>query len=171
MHNVSVAHRQHATVDMLQMDYNTIIWSASKSVGPNEIPTWILKEYAKLIAPILKVIYTESYQTSILPSDWLTANIVPVYKKGDKSIPANYRPISLTSVCRKTMHGAYNLSLHNGPSQYIRSSTRYSMALDLDSAGLSCQTQLILLIEEILRAMDQNYQVDLRNNVKLFKGF
>ena len=36
------------------------------------------------------------------------------------------------------------------------------MALDLDSAGLSCQTQLILLfIEEILRAMYQNYQVDL----------
>ena len=27
--------------------------------------------------------------------------------------------------------------------------------------GLSCQTQLILLVDEILRAMDQHYQVDL----------
>jgi len=37
-----------------------------KSAGPDEIPTWILKEYAMLIAPILKVIYTLSYQTGIL---------------------------------------------------------------------------------------------------------
>ena len=52
----------------------------------------------KAIAPVLQVICTQSYQTGILPSDWLTANIVPVYKKGDKSSPTNYRPISLTSV-------------------------------------------------------------------------
>ena len=37
-----------------------------KSAGPDEIPTWILKEYAMLLAPILKVIYTLSYQTGIL---------------------------------------------------------------------------------------------------------
>ena len=86
-----------------------------KSAGPDEIPTWILKEYAMLIAPILKVIYSQSYQTGILPCDWLTANIVPVYKKGDKSIPANYRPISLTSVCCKTMEHI----IYHGSFQYI----------------------------------------------------
>ena len=75
----------------------------AKSAGPDNIPTRILKEYALHIAPVLQVIYTQSYQTGILPNDWLTANIVPVYKKGDKSNPANYRPISLTSVCCKTM--------------------------------------------------------------------
>ena len=75
----------------------------AKSAGPDNIPTRILKEYALHIALVLQVIYTQSYQTGILPNDWLTANIVPVYKKGDKSNPANYRPISLTSVCCKTM--------------------------------------------------------------------
>ena len=38
--------------------------------------------------------------------DWLSANIIPVFKKGNRSTPANYRPISLTSVTCK----AYNLS-------------------------------------------------------------
>ena len=87
-----------------------------KAAGPDNIPTQILKEHALHIAPVLQVIYTQSYQTGILPSDWLTANIVPVYKKGDKSNPANYRPISLTSVCCKTMehiicHSIYLRSL------------------------------------------------------------
>ena len=128
-----------------------------KSAGPDEIPTWILKEYAMLIAPIFKVIYTQSYQTGILPSDWLTANIVPIYKKGDKSIPANYRPISLTSVCCKTMeHIIYRSIMDHLNTYKVINPIQHGFR-----PGLSCQTQLILLIKEILRAMDQNYQVDL----------
>jgi len=30
----------------------------------------------------------------------VTANIVPVHKKGDKHLPSNYRPISLTSIVK-----------------------------------------------------------------------
>ena len=52
----------------------------------------------------------QSFNEGTLPSDWLKANIAPIYKKGDRSIPANYRPISLTSVCCKASHGTYNLS-------------------------------------------------------------
>ena len=69
-----------------------------KPAKSDNIPTWILKEYASHIATVLQVIYTQSYQTCILPKDWLTANIIPIYKIDDKSNPANYRPISLTSV-------------------------------------------------------------------------
>ena len=45
------------------------------------------------------------------------ANIVPVYKKGDKSNPANYRPISLTSIRWKTME--HILSYYLGSSEHI----------------------------------------------------
>ena len=128
-----------------------------KSAGPDEIPSWILKEYATLIAPVLQVICTQSYQTGILPSDWLTANIVPVYKKGDKSIPANYRPISLTSVCCKTME----LIIYHSIMDHLNAYNIINLIQHGFRPGLSCQTQLTLLIEEILRAMDQIYQVDL----------
>ena len=38
-----------------------------------------------------------------LPKDWTSANVVPVFKKGDCRIAANYRPISLTSIVVKIM--------------------------------------------------------------------
>ena len=84
-------------------------------------------------------------------------NIVPVYKKGHKSTPANYRPISSTSVHCKIMEHIIchsileHLNMHN-----ILNTIQHGFR-----PGLSCQTQLILLIDEILIAMDQNYQVDL----------
>ena len=41
--------------------------------------------------------------TATLPKDWVTANIVPVFKHDDKSVVKNYLPISLTSLVVKTM--------------------------------------------------------------------
>ena len=72
---------------------------------------------AKICKPLAKL-YNMSLETGILPEDWTKANIAPVFKKGTKSDPANYRPISLTSiviflekiVCHKV--SSY-LSLHN----------------------------------------------------------
>ena len=39
----------------------------------------------------------------LLPKDWTTANVVPIHKKGDRRVAANYRPISLTSIVVKIM--------------------------------------------------------------------
>ena len=67
----------------------------SRASGPDSIPTRVLKLCAKEVAPILTVIFIQTLQ---LPDDWLKANIIPVFKKGDKSNANNYCPISLTSV-------------------------------------------------------------------------
>lgn len=40
---------------------------------------------------------------SELPSDWKTAIVTPIYKKGDKLAAAYYRPISVTSIPCKIM--------------------------------------------------------------------
>jgi hypothetical protein len=39
----------------------------------------------------------------IIPEDWKNANIVPIFKKWDRSKPSNYRPVSLTSVASKIL--------------------------------------------------------------------
>ena len=41
--------------------------------------------------------------TSILPKNWVCANVVPVYKQSNKQTPSNYHSISLTSIVIKTM--------------------------------------------------------------------
>ena len=71
--------------------------------GPDNISCWVLKEAATVIAPFLHYIFTLSMQTGHVPSDWVTANVTPVFKKGNRNEPSNYRPISLTSVPCKIM--------------------------------------------------------------------
>ena len=51
----------------------------------------------------LYTLFTTSYNSGRLPADWRSANISPIYKKGNKKEPTNYRPVSLTSVICKVM--------------------------------------------------------------------
>ena len=59
----------------------------------------VLKELRKEITPVIQVIFERSLETGQLPKDWTSARVSPLFKKGDKSDPANYRPISLTCIC------------------------------------------------------------------------
>jgi hypothetical protein len=77
----------------------------SKSSGPDNIPNRILKECAVQLAPILQNIFQVSIDTGDLPKDWRDANISSIFKKEDKHLPENYRPVSLTSVpCKLLEH-------------------------------------------------------------------
>ena len=74
-----------------------------KACGPDSIPAHLLKVGADFICSPLSRIFQLSLDSSSLPRDWITANVVPVHKKGDKHLPTNYRPISLTSIVVKVM--------------------------------------------------------------------
>lgn len=87
---------------------------ANKARGPDEIPAYIMKECAEILTPVLTKIFNQSLREGTLPADWLTANVCPIYKKGDRSLPVNYRPVSLTSVSCKII-GTYNIPSHHGP--------------------------------------------------------
>ena len=63
----------------------------------------ILRECSKVLAEPLSIIFNKSFQSGSLPKMWSCANIVPLFKKGNKLDPTNYRPVSLTSVLCKTM--------------------------------------------------------------------
>ena len=71
-----------------------------KACGPDLLPLRLLKLGAEFIAPSLA---QQSLSSGKLPLDWISANVVPVHKKGDKHLPSNYRPISLTSIVVKIM--------------------------------------------------------------------
>ncbi|XP_073532984.1 uncharacterized protein [Phyllobates terribilis] len=69
-----------------------------KSPGPDELHPRVLKEIVEEILEPLSIIFENSWRTGEVPEDWRRANVVPIFKKGKKVDPGNYRPVSLTSI-------------------------------------------------------------------------
>jgi len=74
-----------------------------KSIGPDGIHSRVLRELVAELAKPLSVIYQQSWITEEVPDDWRITNVTPIYKKGQKGDPGNYRPVSLISILGKIM--------------------------------------------------------------------
>ena len=92
-----------------------------------------------------------------MPDDWRTANVTPVYKKGQKYLADNYRPISLTSVCCKIMeHIIASQIMNHGESDNILYPLQHGFR-----RGRFCETQLIEFIDDLSSSLQEGKQVDM----------
>ncbi|KAG1435866.1 hypothetical protein G6F56_013799 [Rhizopus delemar] len=73
----------------------------------------MLLPIADTLVPVLTLLFRLCWIWSSVPSAWCTAQVVPIYKKGDPLDPGNYRPISLTSVLRKLFELCLQTSLED----------------------------------------------------------
>ena len=128
-----------------------------KAAGPDRIKPRILKELAKEIAPILSIIFNTSYQTGIIPDQWKSAIVQPVFKKGSKYDAANYRPISLTCICCKMME-------HVITSHIMKHAEKNNILYPLQHGfrkNRSCETQLLEFVEDVSKNLSTNKQTDI----------
>ncbi len=129
---------------------------ANKAAGPDRISPRLLKELAEQLYMPLTILYQNSIDTGIVPDQWKTALVTPIYKKGDKHNPANYRPVSLTAVCCKMLeHVVAKALLSHLESNSILSEEQHGFR-----QRRSCETQLILFVDELLRNMCDGKQTD-----------
>ena len=100
---------------ILPMEISGIISSlkTGKSIGPNSIPTKLLKVLCPHICSSLSDIINESFQSGTFPEKLLLAKVIPLFKKGCPLTASNYRPISLLSVFSKIIEKVMYKRLYN----------------------------------------------------------
>jgi len=130
---------------------------ANRAAGPDGICAKLLQLVPEQVAAYLEVVYNKCLQKCSMPSEWKLANIVPVFKKGSKSTPGNYRPISLTSVCCKMFEHILtsNIATHMESKNYF----------SIDQFGFrksrSCEMQLARVCQDIAFVLDKGQSADL----------
>ena len=67
------------------------------------IPARLIRDAADFIARPLSHIFNLSLRTGKVPNSLKVAKVTPIYKKGDKENPGNYRPISVLPLFAKVL--------------------------------------------------------------------
>ena len=128
----------------------------NKSPGPDNIHPRFLKCTSQSLAKPLKILFDLTLFEGKLPSDFKLAEVRPIYKKGDKSKPGNYRPVSLTSIICKIME----TFIKNILNQHLINNNILSEHQFGFVSGRSTITQLIVTLNEWLFSLDNDISVD-----------
>jgi hypothetical protein len=129
----------------------------NKAPGPDNIHPLILKRCAISCSVPLTMIFKKSLEEGKLPSDWLQANVTPIFKKGCTLEPGNHRPISVTSI----------------PCKVLEMLIRSNLEENLYENGLinkkqhgfvrrkGCHTNLLETLDFLTRAVEEGHPVDM----------
>ena len=127
-----------------------------KAPGPDSIPNTVLQTCADSIAPALTMIFQRSLDTGRLHKDWLFTNISSAYKKGDRHLAENYRPISPTSVSCKILERIICRHLLN----HLEKNNILTKLNHGFRSGFSCETQLLTTAFDLFNSFEREKQTD-----------
>ena len=127
-----------------------------KAPGPDRLYSTVLREVADEIACPLSIIFQDSMMSGEVPLGWKQANVTPIFKKGRRNLPNNYRPVSLTSQVGKLMEAIIKDAIvdHLREHELIKGSQHGFCK------GRSCLTNLLTFLEHITKYVDEGYPVD-----------
>ena len=111
-----------------------------------------MKETVAELALALSLIFQALLQQSLLPDDFVS----PIFKKGDRSKPANYRPVSLTCLCCKLIE-------HIITSSVISHLKHHNILTDAQHGfhkQWSCKSQLVLTVRDLAQGIKEKSQLD-----------
>ena len=127
----------------------------NKAHGHDQISIRMLKICGKTICKPLECIFRECLNTGLFPLEWKKANLVPVYKKGDKQCLINYCPVSLLPICGKI----FEKLIFNEMFKFFNENNLISPKQSGFKPGDSCINQLISITHEIYEALDAGFEV------------
>ena len=110
----------------------------------------VLKELATELGLVFAHLFQQSIDAGEIPKEWSLANICPFFKKSDRSLGCNYRPVSWTCVPCKYVQISWLILIDINPSQIGNMHSRKKP---------SCETQLTTVINDWANILDNRGQV------------
>ena len=130
--------------------------SQNSASGPDKFPAAILKQCKNELAAPLQHLWRMSLDHSKIPEEHLQQVITPIFKKGNRSLPENYRPVSLTSHIIKV----FERVLRNKIVDHIESNNLIVDQQHGFRKNRNCLTQLLSHVEAIITALENNANAD-----------
>ena len=128
-----------------------------KATGIDNIQVRILKMSAPAIANSLSHLFNMSLSSGQFPSDWKLARITPLFKKGNKTEPGNYRPVSVLPVVSKFIERIVHQQLY----RYLTANKLLCEQQSGFRKKHSCQTSLHKLTEQVYDDLYKGHVVGL----------
>ena len=128
-----------------------------KSPGPDNFYPKVIKECKQELVLPLSDIFNQSLKEGIVPVDWKTANVTPIHKKGDKSDPGTYRPVSITSIVGKLLESIIT-------DKIVEHLASHSLLRDSQHGfrrNKSCLTNLLEFFNDIYKIHDETRAADI----------
>lgn len=129
----------------------------SKAQGPDKIPPKVLKELSEQLAVPLAILFNKSIDDGKIPAEWKEAEVVAIFKKGTRSDPGNYRPVSLTCVLGKVLESFIRDAIVSHMEDY----NLFTKCQHGFRNKRSCVTQLLEVMEILTDSFDEGEPVDM----------
>jgi hypothetical protein len=128
----------------------------AKSPGPDKLHPKIFRNLAEILDLPLYILYKNSLSSGKVPKDWKSAEITAIHKKGNKHVPGNYRPVSLTCIACKIMEAV----IRDEVTLFFESNNLWSEKQYGFLKGRSTVSQLINMIDDWINEIDQGRGID-----------
>ena len=128
----------------------------NKSPGVDWIPPKLLKEIVEQISTPLAKLFNLSLEEGIVPSEWKEANVTSLFKKGSRNKPANYIPVSLTSLVCKLLETL----IRDHMVEFIIKHKLINTSQHGFLKARSCLANLLCFLEEITNWVDDGSPID-----------
>ena len=147
-----------ADIDFTEIDIISAIneLSANSSSGPDGIPAILLKKCKSEIANPIFILWRKSLDMGVVPSSLKVSHIIPIHKGDHRGIPANYRPIALTSQLIKL----FEKVIRNKLVSYLDEGNLLNQSQHGFRHGRSCLSQLLAHYDEVLELLEKGLNVD-----------
>ena len=122
-------------------------------MGADFISNKVSKECAQSLCEPLSRLFNMSFTQCIFPATWKGANVVPLFKKENRHLVSNYRPVSLLSNLSKVMEKVVYKKIY----KYLGDN---NLLTDKNSGfkhSDSTVNQLLFITQKIANALDDKH--------------